>query len=500
MQRRRAVEISRAADELTRIALETRLEESSANTAHELIAPNKTHGWLLKLLRTVESSNAVELPPGNLGLPWLGQSLDFARDPAGLLQERFERYGPVFKLRLLGNNMVCLVGPEAFTFLTDERQFAREGANPPQWRELMDWGCSPLIDGERRLRRKRMVLQSFTPEALADYIAIIQTILTAYLARWERMGQFSWLEEFRTYSFAVADALYLGSEAAPRTKEDTKYIDRCYLGMRSIPINLPFTPFGRAIRARDRILHEIKQSAKAHREEPRTDVMSHLLAARDESGSGLTVEEIQMEVLQFYYASWGAMYAVLSCLVIALAQHSEVRKRAREEVIKCLNGGPITLDALNQMGYLDQVTREVRRYYPLVATTLFASAKETCEFGGYLIPKGWKAIGAIATSLHYPKTFRDPDRFDPDRFAPENAAPLPPNSYVAHGAGAPQGHRCSGEPLADAHLKAFLAMVLPRFEWHLPTQDLTLNPSKGIPFPRDGLQVVFRRREVEAMV
>jgi cytochrome P450 len=495
---RRAVEIARAPDEPTRIALETRLEESSARAARELVAPNKSHGWLLKLLRTVESSNAVELPPGNLGLPWLGQSLAFARDPAGLLQERFKRYGPVSKLRLLGNNMVCLVGPEAFGFLTDERRFAREGANPPQWRELMDWGCSPLIDGERRLRRKRLVLQSFTPEAVADYVAIIQTILTAYLARWERMGQFSWLEEFRTYSFAVADALYLGSEVSTRPKEDTKYIDRCYLGMRSIPVNLPFTAFGRAIRARNRILQEIEQSVRVHRDESRTDVMSHLLAARDEAGSGLTVDEIKMEVLQFYYASWGAMYAVLSCLVIALAQYPEVRKRARDEVIEHLDGGPITLDALNQMGYLDQVTREVRRYYPLVATTLFTSAKETCEFGGYLIPQGWKAIGAIATSLHYPETFRDPESFDPSRFSAQNAASLPPNSYVAHGAGAPQGHRCSGEALADAHLKAFLAMVLPRFEWELPTQDLTLDPSKGIPFPRDGLQVVFRRRAVGA--
>jgi hypothetical protein len=49
------------------------------------------------------ASNAVSsLPPGSMGLPVLGDTFAFARNPFGYLDDRHQRHGPVFKARLLG--------------------------------------------------------------------------------------------------------------------------------------------------------------------------------------------------------------------------------------------------------------------------------------------------------------------------------------------------------------------------------------------------------------
>lgn len=41
------------------------------------------------------------LPPGNLGLPWLGETLNFLR-ASNFIDYRRQRYGPIFKTHLLG--------------------------------------------------------------------------------------------------------------------------------------------------------------------------------------------------------------------------------------------------------------------------------------------------------------------------------------------------------------------------------------------------------------
>ena len=486
-----AVAIQHADNSHERERLTHKLAEEVATRVRSMAETVVNRPLMFRALRAVEDMNGVALPPGGLGLPWLGQSLMFAKDPAGFLETRFRQYGPAFKLRLLGSNTIALVGPDAFSLLTDESRFRRERANPQQWRELMDWECTPLIDGPRRLRRKRLVLQAFAPDAIRDYLAIIDKVLAAYLERWSQLREFRWTDELKDYSFAVAEALYLGAPAGVRARRDRETLDRCYRGMSAVPIDLPFTTFGRAVRARDTIIDAITRAAVDHRSDPQPDLMQRLLAARDEEG-GLSMHEIQMEVVQMFYASYGAIYAVLSCVAIALGTFSAVARRAREEIMHVAPDGRLSLDILNAMPYVDRFTREVRRYYPLVATTLFAEATADSAFDGHLVPRGWKVIGCIASTLLDERTFPEPDAFDPDRFLPERFRQLPPNSWVPHGGGTQQGHRCAGEALADAHLKLFVARLLRDYVWEIPKQDVSLDPSEGIPVPRDRLHVIFQ--------
>src|SRR5262245_22937470 len=116
------------------------------------------------------------LPPGNFGPPLLGETLAFARDPFGFLEERFRRHGPVFKTRVLGAPMVCLVGPEAISFFTDELAFERRDASPTNLKQMMHPDALPFLDGEVHRARRGLLEAAFSPEALASYLPVVEGI------------------------------------------------------------------------------------------------------------------------------------------------------------------------------------------------------------------------------------------------------------------------------------------------------------------------------------
>jgi len=64
----------------------------------------------------MSDAQSLPLPPGEDGLPLLGQTLAFLKDPFGFVEDRVGRYGPVFRTRLLGRRTAVVTGPDAAAF------------------------------------------------------------------------------------------------------------------------------------------------------------------------------------------------------------------------------------------------------------------------------------------------------------------------------------------------------------------------------------------------
>jgi cytochrome P450 len=124
------------------------------------------------------------------------------------------------------------------------------------------------------------------------------------------------------------------------------------------------------------------------------------------------------------------------------------------------------------------------------SATFFGKAIDDLEIGGYHVPKGWGMIGAIHINMRNPDVFDDPDTFDPERFTPEREAALAPGSYVPHGAGERNHHRCPGEDMVTIAVKIYLTLLLRKVDWTIPAQDLTLT-NELFPLPASGLKVSF---------
>lgn len=430
-------------------------------------------------------------PPGSTGLPWLGEALAFLADPFTFQLERTRRHGPVWKTRILGDTVVFFSGPEAFSFFLDPEHFTREAGSPPHLRALLHPDAVPFLDGERHRARKRLLLAAFTREALSSYLPALDALYARYLAAWAAADEVPLARELSRLAFDLANVLFAAADPGSHDQARARDFDRMVAGMFAPPLELPWTTYGRALAARDRLrayLHE----AVATRDGAGT-ALAVLKAARGPDGRGLDAPELEIELLHFFSAAHAGLAGALAWLVVALHRHPEVHARLRAEAATLAAGVP-TLDAVASLRYATAVGREVRRAFPIAPSTFFGVARRDLTFGGHTIRAGWKAVGAIWPTLQDGATFTDPTRFDDARLDDAALAALPPGAFVPQGGGPPDGHRCAGLALTDLVMPLFAARLVGGHDVTLPEQDLSVGKAGLGPLPRGGLRARVRRR------
>ncbi|MGF1514470.1 MAG: cytochrome P450 [Elainellaceae cyanobacterium] len=434
-------------------------------------------------------------PPGSLGLPVIGETLAFFREPQ-FAQKRHQKYGPVFKTRLLGKPTIFLKGPDALHFvLTNENKYFVVSW-PPSVKALLGPCSLALQTGHTHIQRRRLLVQAFQPRALAGYIPTVEQISDRYLQRWLQQQPLTWYPELRDYTLDIACKLFVGLDRGSQSQLGELFEIWCG-GLFSIPLRLPWTAFGRAQKAREQLLTELERLIRDRQRQleqgenlSQDDALSLLLQATDDDGTRLSLDELKDQVLLLLFAGHETLTSAVTNFCLLMAQHPKVKARAQAEQA-VFAGQPLTLDGLRQMTYLDQVTKEVLRFLPPVGGG-FRNVLQPCSYGGYDIPKDWAVLYQINSTHADAAVFAHADRFDPDRFSPERAEDkAKPFSHVPFGGGL---RECLGKEFARLELKIFAVKLLQGYDWTLlPDQNLemTVTPT---PHPKDGLRVTFSQQ------
>src|ERR1700691_4214794 len=114
-----------------------------------------------------ERAATVPFPPGETRFS-MTRTRRFANDPLPMLLDGYERFGPIFTLRLLHGNVVFMLGPAANHYITVSH------ASNFIWREshfrdligLLGDGLL-TIDGEFHRRSRQIMLPAFHRERIA---------------------------------------------------------------------------------------------------------------------------------------------------------------------------------------------------------------------------------------------------------------------------------------------------------------------------------------------
>jgi len=415
------------------------------------------------------------LPPGRDGLPLLGETLDFAKNPFRFIDKRLAAHGGrIFRSYVLGRKTAVIAGADAAGRFIDPSTVMREGSMPPHVQELFGGRSLPLLDGEVHAARKREVLKAFSREALASYLPLIEKITADSFARWADEPEIGWIDELKKLSIEVICAAIIGM---PRGNEMDQ-LRRDYIiltnGFAALPIKLPGTRYRKALQARDRILHALRRAVRERRSTPAGDGLSRILAS-----GALSDEEAALELHHIVIAGF-IVWAELAAVVHQLTLHPDVRERLAREVQSSAS--------YSAMPYLMQVINEVKRLCPIVPV-VFGKAKEPMSFDGVTVPAGWMVLFALMPSHGTHGVYTNAERFDPDRFSPERAEDKRhEHAFVPQGAGAPTGHRCPGLDLATFMMAVFAATLLRGYSWELPPQNFELDWSKTPPEMKDGLR------------
>nr|WP_040656231.1 cytochrome P450 [Rubidibacter lacunae] len=436
------------------------------------------------------TTSAASLPPGTLGLPFIGETLAFLRD-RNFARDRAARYGPIFKTHLLGRPTVFVCSEEGCRFVLANESKYFVVSWPPSTRKLLGSLSLALQTGGVHYQRRRILAQAFQPRALAGYIETMDAICCSFIERWLQVRSLAWYPELRQLTFDIACKLFVGMDSGSHNELGEQFELWCQ-GLFTLPLNFPWTRFGRARRNRDWLLQQLEEIIRKRQEsdDPGDDALGLLVRSRDEDGSQLGLDELKDQVLLLLFAGHETLTSSLVSFCLLVGQHPDVRDRLLAELDRLPDDAPLTLESLQQLTYLEQVLQEVMRCIPPVGGG-FRTVIQECELDGYRLPEGWGVIYQIAQLHMNPDRYPDPDRFDPDRFAPGSDNPSQTYSYAPFGGGL---RECLGKEFARLEMKIVAVRVLQACDWTItPDQDLSLVVIPS-PRPRDGLRVVMRDR------
>ena len=299
-------------------------------------------------------------PPGSLGMPFVGETLTFLKDPFTFTLSRTKQRGPIWKTRILADTVVFFAGPEAFSFFMDASNFTRENGSPKFLQELLHPDAVPFIDGERHKTRKRLLLTAFTDAALESYLPGIFTVFRRFVDKWTGEGEKAVAGDLSQIGFDIADVLFAASDPGTSNVETARDFLIMNKGAFAPPINLPFTTYGQAIRARDRLrLYIKKQVAK----DGDGSALGVLKRARGPNGEQLSTAELEVELLHFFVAAYGGLTASFAWILrTVLGEHPELAAKLRAEAdAKLAAGAAPTLDQVRSLDLARAASREVLR-------------------------------------------------------------------------------------------------------------------------------------------
>jgi retinoid hydroxylase len=432
------------------------------------------------------------LPPGRFGLPVVGESIGYLRDPEGFIAKRQQQYGNIFKTHLFGRPTIALMGADAARFLFSNDGQKLEMTNTPNFELLLGAKSIGVQIGVPHQILRRQLFQAFQPRALESYAVTMTAVTQQYFQQWERISALTWYDELKKYTLDIACRLFIGVSTA--TDESLEKVYEAWSdGLLTIPIRFPGGKFDRAVRAREDLLARFDRLIDERIQHPvdRQDVLSILLNAKDEAGNALDRVEIKDNILGMLIAGHETLTSALTSFCLLMAQHPQVLETVRREQAALGTPTPVKLEILQQMTYLEQVLKEVLRVAPPVVRSGSRRMLESCELGGYSIPQGWDVYYQIPETHQDSQIYTHPDRFDPDRFSPQRAEDKQKVfSHIPFGGGI---RECLGKEFARLEMKLFAALLVRNYEWELvPGQNLE---RVVLPFsrPRDRLKVKFRR-------
>lgn len=260
---------------------------------------------------------------------------------------------------------------------------------------------------------------------------------------------------------------------------------------------LPFMPhsvplpgdraFTRAVKIVDEIAYPIVRESRLAGSTG-DDVVSLLLAARDEHGRSLTDKEVRDDLVAMFLAASETTSVALTWLFVVLDAHPDVARRIYDEIDRVVGTDVPGRQHLNDLSYTKMVLQEMLRLYPtgwLIPRTV---AKDDV-LDGIAVKKGSTILISPYLTHRRPEVWNRPEVFDPERFGPGTDTKWHRLAYLAFGGGP---HACLGTALFFAEAQLIASALFTRFRPVLQ-KPVDVEPRVALTLrPRHAIKVVLR--------
>lgn len=447
--------------------------------------------------------------PSPFKTPAWRQQIKWVGDPAGYMESAASISPDIFKAEVVGfgGGLVFVNQPQAIQeILTRDTAI---GSRTPIYSAPGDLNriLSPLVgnasvmmlDGDRHRRRRQLVMPPFHGDRMRSYGQLIQDLTIAAFDSIPLNKSFEARSITQDISLNIILKAVFGLSEGDRfstLKQLMSQIADLFQSPLSSAVLFyplfqqdlgPWSPWGKLRRDRqnldDLIYREIAER-RLEQEIDRIDILSLLMAAKDEMDQPLTDQELRDELMALLFAGHETTATAMAWALYWTHHHPEIRTKLLKE-LATLGDNPEPIDIF-KLPYLTAVCNETLRIYPVAMLTFPRQVETSTSLLGYSLEPGQIVVGCIYLVHHREDLYPNSYEFKPDRFLDRQFSPY---EFMPFGGGA---RRCVGEALAMYELKLVLAKVLSRYQFELVDstpeparrRGVTLAPGNGVKLRR----------------
>ncbi|WP_414620782.1 cytochrome P450 [Calothrix sp. CCY 0018] len=443
----------------------------------------------------------MTLPPKVKTPAWL-LSQQLKNNPLGCMDAIYKRYGDVVTIMSGSTPIVYVSNPSGIKQIfnntkqiTDSGTFFRDSTLTVEQRGILQ------IDGLVHKHRRPLLMKAYHGERMnASGQRICK--LTEKIISQQGIGK-----TFTAYEIGLKIILQVAIEVVIGLREGERYekIKRLFTSLikyeESPLFDLVVKQFafaqldlGRWSPAGYRnylykeilqFLYDEVQERRKQADYSRTDMLSELIFARDETGTPLSDEEVRdLLFLPILASRDGAAHSLTWCLYWV---HS--LRDIREQLLEELDSLGDNLNPMNivALPYLNAVCNESLRICSSPMFMLPRLVESPLEMMGYELIPGTVLIGNIYLIHQREDLYPEPKQFKPERFLEKKFSPY---EFLPFGGGA---RNCIAAPFAMFQMKLVLATILSNCKLELVNN----RPEKQKRFddqchPKSGVKMVMR--------
>ncbi|XP_030631419.1 cytochrome P450 26A1 [Chanos chanos] len=457
--------------------------------------------WEVFMIRGFDPSCRRPLPPGTMGLPFIGETLQLVLQRRKFLRMKRQKYGFIYKTHLFGNPTVRVMGADNVRqiLLGEHKLVAVQW--PASVRTILGSDTLSNVHGTQHKNRKKAILKAFSRDALEQYIPVIQEEVRCAVKDWlQRDACVLVYPEMKRLMFRIAMRILLGFEPEQIKTDEQELVEafeEMIKNLFSLPIDVPFSGLYRGLKARNFIHSKIEENIvkkiqNHDSERKHKDALQLLIENSRKSEEPFNVQAIKESATELLFGGHETTASTATSLVMFLGLNPEVVQRVREELHEKVESGvyspgkTLSIELLEQLKYTGCVIKETLRINPPVPGG-FRVALKTFELNGYQIPKGWNVIYSICDTHDVADVFPNKEEFHPERFMAKGLEDTSRFNYIPFGGGS---RMCVGKEFAKVLLKIFLVELTQQCNWTLSNGPPTMKTGPTV-YPVDNLPTKF---------
>jgi len=442
----------------------------------------------------LELRSTPQLP----GLPLLGSVLEMAKDPAQFFVNNYRKYGPVFRVNILGHRYCVIAGVEAANFLG-----TREGKeclrSKEFWQGLVEeYGATRILtgsDGEAHKELRDIMRRGYSKESIKGRYNELVEITDGSLKRDWKVGALVPVVEAMQYMVTDQLGTILTGAAPLEYVKDIRYTILHILNVlvtRQRPKILLKNPKYKKAKNRmfelGRKMIEVAKARAATVKEEDRNLIDDVYHAHLTQPNVMPASDLIVTLTGPYVAGLDTVANTTAAITYTVLKHPEVKARVLKEVDALFAAGTIDEEGLlKRIPSLQGAILETMRLYPIAVAQMRTATKDFV-FEGHQIREGELIYIGTCVPHFMGEFWKDPEQFDIDRFEKPRAEHMQPGVFSPFGRGP---HTCLGKSLAEIQIALSMARLFYKLDLELETPDYTLK-TKTAPTPGPAMNFKVR--------